>query len=208
MLINRLCQLRRLMGNQWLSPAELNELQNRKLRAVVKYACENVPYYHNLFDSVDLKPKDIQTTEDLIKIPITSRTDIQRQSPDQIISRGIDAERCIKLRKSGTTGIPLTVYLAPEEHLFRGLIEFRGLFSIGFKPNDRLVIIGSSWKRNIRWFQRLGLFRIVNISPFIEAEQQIQQTKKFKPTILWVYPSFLKILISSLNEHDAKEIEP
>jgi len=208
MLISRLFQLRRLMSNQWLSPAELNELQNRKLRTVVKHAYENVPYYHNLFDSVDLKPKDIQTTEDLMKIPITSRTDIQRQSPDQTISRGVDSERCIKLRTSGTTGVPLTVYLTPTEHRFRGLIELRGLLSIGLKPNDRLVFIGPSGKHNVRWFQRLGLFRSIKISPFIDAEHQIQQAKKFKPTILWIYPSFLKVLIRSLNERNAEEIEP
>ena len=208
MLISRLFQLRRLMSNQWLSPAELNELQNRKLRTVVKHAYENVPYYHNLFDSVDLKPKDIQTTEDLMKIPITSRTDIQRQSADQIVSRGVDSERCIKLRTSGTTGVPLTVYLTPAEHRFRGLIELRGLLSIGFKPNDRLAFIGPYRKHNARWYQRLGLFRSIKVSPFIDAEQQIQQAKKFKPTILWIYPSHLKILIRSLNERDAKEIEP
>lgn len=155
MLISRLFQLRRSMSNQWLSPAELHDLQNRKLRTVVKHAYENVPYYHNLFDSVDLKPKDIQTTEDLMKIPITSRTDIQRQSADQIVSRGVDSERCIKLRTSGTTGVPLTMYLTPAEHRFRGLIELRGLLSI-----------------------------------------------------LWIYPSFLKVLIRSLNERNAEEIEP
>lgn len=196
------------MSNQWLSRAELYDLQNRKLRAVVKHAYENVPYYHNLFDSVGLKPEDIQTTEDLIRIPITSRRDIQKQSPGQTISRGVDSERCIKLRTSGTTGVPLTVYLTPAEHHFRGLIELRGLLSIGFKPNDRLTFIGPYRKHNARWYQRLGLFRSIKISPFIDAEQQIQQAKKFKPTILWIYPSHLKILIRSLNERDAKEIEP
>ena len=208
MLISELYQLRRLMSNQWLSLSELNELRNRKLRAVVKYAYENVPYYQNLFDSVGLKPKDVQATKDLIKIPITSRTVVQRQSPDQIISRGVDSERCIKLRTSGTMGIPLTVYLTPGELRFRRLIEFRGLLAIGFKPDDRLVVIGPSRKHNTRWFQRLGLFWSTNISPFIDAEQQIQQIKKLKPTIFWVYPSCLKVLIRLLNERSAKEIAP
>jgi phenylacetate-CoA ligase len=98
MVVSELSQLRKLMSNQWLSSAELNELKNRKLRAVVKHACENVPYYNKLFDSVGLRPKHVQTIEDLIKIPITSRTDIQSQSPDQIISRDVNSERCIELR--------------------------------------------------------------------------------------------------------------
>ena len=196
------------MSNQWLSRAELYDLQNRKLRAVVKHAYENVPYYHNLFDSVDLRPEDIQTTEDLTRIPITSRRDIQKQSPDQTISRSVDSERCIQLRTSGTTGVPLTVYLTPAEHRFRELIEIRSLLSIGFKPNDRLAFIGPCETRKATWFQRLGLFRSIIIPPFIDAERQIQQVKKFKPTILWIWPSFLKVLIRSLNERDAKEIQP
>lgn len=208
MLISRLFQLRRLMSNQWLSRAELYDLQNRKLRAVVKHAYENVTYYHNLFDSVGLKPEDIQTTEDLIRIPITSRRDIQKQSPSQTISRSVDYERCIKLRTSGTTGVPLTVYLAPAEDRFRGLIEIRSLLSIGFKPNDRLAFIGPCEMRKTTWFQRLGLFRSIITPSFIDAEQQIQQVKKFKPTILWIWPSFLKVLMRSLNERDAEEVEP
>ena len=58
-----------LNKTQWLRPYEIEELQNKKLQALVKHAYENVPYYRRLFKRIGLKPDDIKTKEDLIKIP-------------------------------------------------------------------------------------------------------------------------------------------
>ena len=48
-----------------VSEEELIALQNQRLQALVRHCYENVPYYTRLFDSLNLKPADIQTREDL-----------------------------------------------------------------------------------------------------------------------------------------------
>ena len=76
-MIGEILEFRRLLKNQKLSHDALQELQNRKLRTVIRHAYENVPYYRSLFSSVGLTPEDIRTVEDLKHIPITTKDDLR-----------------------------------------------------------------------------------------------------------------------------------
>ena len=59
-----------LKKSQWYSRSKLEEIQQKKIRAIIKYAYNNVEYYHNLFKSINLVPSDIENISDLNKIPI------------------------------------------------------------------------------------------------------------------------------------------
>jgi len=48
-------KLRLLEKSQWLTHPELEYFQDRKLRSLILHSYHNVPYYHNLFRSLDLK---------------------------------------------------------------------------------------------------------------------------------------------------------
>ena len=76
--------LKELEETQWWSPEQLRELQNKKLRALIKHAYENVPYYHRIFEERSLAPNDIQTVEDLPKLPILTKDDIRQNSQDML----------------------------------------------------------------------------------------------------------------------------
>lgn len=57
---------------------------NQKLRDHLAYAYQNAPAVKALFDSVGLKPEDIQTVADLPKLPVTSKdkfTEMQQNDP-------------------------------------------------------------------------------------------------------------------------------
>ncbi len=72
--------LKELEESQWWSPNELRELQNKKLRALIKHAYENVPYYRHIFEGRGLTDKNIQTVVDLYKLSILTKDDIRRFS--------------------------------------------------------------------------------------------------------------------------------
>ena len=60
------------------------EYLNRRLRGIIQYAYKNSTAVRNKLDSVGLKPKDIQTTKDLEKIPITKKAELvelQKKNP-------------------------------------------------------------------------------------------------------------------------------
>jgi phenylacetate-CoA ligase len=56
---------------QWTPPEDLRRLQEAKLRRLVRHAYDWVDYYRDLLNSAGLKPVDIQSLDDLGKIPTT-----------------------------------------------------------------------------------------------------------------------------------------
>lgn len=65
-----------------LSIKEIKRFQDKKIRAFVKYQLPYHPFYRDLFKKNNLKFSDIKTTDDLVKIPFTSKIDIAPTEKD------------------------------------------------------------------------------------------------------------------------------
>jgi phenylacetate-CoA ligase len=200
-MIGEALELRRLMNNRRLSPTELEAVRDRKLQAMIRHAYENVPYYRSLFQSVGLLPEDIRTVKDLQHIPITTKDDLRAAGVERITAKGIDLAACQVVHTSGTTGKPFAIHLTRRDLRARKLIEFRALLSIGFRPQDRLAVLGPAQPNAMRFHQRLGFYRSVNIPPTLSLDDQIDLLKLSRPTILWAYPTVLKALLCKVNYH-------
>lgn len=61
--------------NTW-SAEKIRAWQNEKLHAFVTHAYEHTAYYKRQFDTLGIKPEDIQTIEDLQKLPIIRKQDV------------------------------------------------------------------------------------------------------------------------------------
>jgi len=91
-----------------LSRKKIRELQLKRLKEKVKKLYENVPFYHNKFKELKIKPTDIKSLEDIHKLPLTTKDDLRNNSPFGMMATSLD--NCIELHaSSGTTGIPITV---------------------------------------------------------------------------------------------------
>ena len=62
---------------QWLSPEELEAYQNRRLRAIIRHACANVPYYNRLFAQHGVRPDRIRSVGDLPTVPTLGKEQIR-----------------------------------------------------------------------------------------------------------------------------------
>jgi phenylacetate-CoA ligase len=207
-MIGEIPKLLQLFQNRKLSADESEALQNRKLRTMIRYAYDNVPYYHSLFESAGLAPEDIRTVEDLKYIPITTKDDLRAAGVERIIAQGTKLSSCSSLTTSGTTGKPFTIYFTRSDWNKRRVIEFRTLLSIGFRPRDRLAVLGPARPHRIRPHQRLGFYWSTNISPSSSIEDQIQHLQKLQPTIFWAYPSVLRALHYQVDYRLSKKISP
>ena len=69
---------REMEKTQWYSPNELQELQIKKLRALLGHAASNVPYYCNLFKKLGFNPQAVHNLADLRQITLLSKQDIKR----------------------------------------------------------------------------------------------------------------------------------
>jgi len=109
------------------------EYLNRKSREIVQYAYRHSQAVRNKLDAVGLKPKDIRTTKDLEKIPITKKTelmDLQKQSPPFGGFEGVSLSEMRRIYVS-----PGPIY-EPGESEYEELGWAQGFFATGFRPGD------------------------------------------------------------------------
>jgi len=183
MLIAAMLHLRQLRKNQWLEPERLREIQQEKLKRIVQHAYENVRYYRKLFDSAGVRPEDIDGPADLTKIPITARSELQRQSLDQIVATGVDLERCRKLTTAGSSGAPLTVFLSQMDSRFYDMGWARASLENGRRLWDRAASF-RSYRTPRFWFQGLGIWRKETISILEDLTTKIARLRRIRPDII------------------------
>ena len=111
--------LRELEESQWWPREKILELQNQRLQHLIKQACVNVPYYRHVFYERGLKPEDIKTVDDLVKLPIITRK-IVRDNFAEMIASDFPVKERVKLATGGSTGEPLTFYSTRHDHLAVG----------------------------------------------------------------------------------------
>lgn len=91
-----------------ISLKKICEIQNERLRSLVDRCYRNIPYYRDLFDKNGIKPKHIQTTDDLVRVPFTEKKDLRSLYPYGLL--GVPLERIYRFAaSSGTTGVPTLV---------------------------------------------------------------------------------------------------
>ncbi|MGD9579131.1 MAG: hypothetical protein AB7Y74_12845, partial [Syntrophorhabdus sp.] len=58
-------------------PEVIREIQNQGLRRLVKHCWEHVPFYRNRWEKIGLRPDDIRGIEDINKLPVTNKSEIE-----------------------------------------------------------------------------------------------------------------------------------
>ena len=67
-----------LEESQWQSPVEIRKFQDENVQRLIEYAYQYVPYYRRVMEEQELKPKDIQTTDELIKLPVLTKENFRK----------------------------------------------------------------------------------------------------------------------------------
>jgi len=179
----------RLRKNQWKTLRDLESLQLKRLKAIVHFAYDYVPYYHYQFDSAKFKPDDLQSYEDLQKIPITKKTDVQTNNAN-IIARGVDTSKCIGFFTSGSTGLPLKTYKDRSATWQDTALKVYAFLECGVTLTDKFV--------SVAWRQRSMMLpsQILVSSRVYKTDAITDYLSRIKPDIIYAYPSFLEELCS------------
>ena len=117
-----------------LTRPEIEKLQLERLKKTIHH-CMNSPFYKKRFEENGLTPDDIQSLDDLRKIPFTTKQDLRDTYPFGIASVSLD--KAVRLHSSsGTTGNPTVII-----HTQKDLDEWanavaRCLHMVGLRPSD------------------------------------------------------------------------
>jgi phenylacetate-CoA ligase len=191
---------------QWKDLRQIEQVQFKKLKAILKHAYYYVPYYHRLFSNAKIKPEDIRNFEDMRKIPSISKQDIQRNFPD-MVARGVNISRLPFGITSGSTGTPLKVI---HDYLFtRGTSAASGyiLFECGVRKSDNFVTVWGRESESIQWGKKyVRLWGAIGetVVPLFPPLKLVNVLRLIKPDVLNTFPSVL----CTLSNYDVSGINP
>ncbi|MEV4332706.1 phenylacetate--CoA ligase PaaK [Streptomyces sp. NPDC049597] len=190
-----------------LGREELEALQLERLRATLRHAYENVPFYRESFDKAGLRPDDCRTLADLARFPFTAKTDLRDNYPFGMFAVEQSQVRRIHA-SSGTTGRPTVVGYTERDLDTWADVVARSLRAAGARPGHKVHVaygyglftggLGAHYGA-----ERLGC-TVIPASGGMTA-RQVQLIQDFRPEIIMVTPSYMHTL---LDEFDRQGVDP
>ena len=66
-----------LEDSQWWSKEQIMQYQDEELRKLIEHSYAHVAYYRHVMDQHGLRPNDIKSTGDLVKLPVLTKDDLR-----------------------------------------------------------------------------------------------------------------------------------
>jgi phenylacetate-CoA ligase len=209
----RACALPHLAGTLGLwrvSERRLASIRRRKLQRLLRHAYENVAFYRSLWERARVRPEEVDGPEDLVRLPVVSKEDLLSCRLEERLAQGIDPSACWSSSSSGTTGHPLTVYTLPADRTRMNLGWFRAYLANGLRVSETMAaFVGRRQVRTSqRWYERLGLFRRVEIPAWWSVEEWTAQLELLRPAAITGYVMTLRLLAEHLRDHPHHRVHP
>ncbi len=201
------------MGNYYQEELEcasretIVAIQNEKLLKTVKKMYENVEYYRNKMDAAGVKPEDIQSIDDLHKLPFLTKDDLRDAYPYGLLAEPL--ENCVRIQStSGTTGKRVVAFYTQadidmwEECCARAIVAAGGTkedvvhvsYGYGLFTGGAGLNGGS---------HKVGCLTLPMSSG--NTDRQIQFMVDLQSTILCCTPSYAAYLAESIEEKGLRD---
>ncbi|WP_244624814.1 phenylacetate--CoA ligase family protein [Methanococcoides vulcani] len=177
---------------------------------MISFACDNVPYYHKLFNELRLTPSDIKTIEDLEKIPTLTKDTIKDNWED-FKPVGLDTMKYYIYSTGGSTGTPFQYRQSKYDRFLSGAMLYRGWGYGGYELGDRMVFLAGTsldvGSRSIIINKAHEISRnIRRLSSFDMGPKDMHQYAKiinsFKPRSIRGYASSVNFFANFIDENN------
>lgn len=117
---------RLLAQSEHWSKEEMRVYRDGKLRSLIAHCYENVKYYRDVMDREKIKPKDIQSAADLVKLPPLTKEAVRMHRSD-LLASNIKQMDVFWSKTGGTTGEPMRICRNVESGAWASMCYERGL---------------------------------------------------------------------------------
>ena len=118
---------------------DLERLQEKKLRALVNSVYNYSQFYRRKFDELGIKPDDVRSLDDIVKLPFTKKADLRENYPFGMFA--VPLSQIVRFHaSSGTTGKPTLVGYTQNDIRVWAESLCRGLVSCGVTHEDIIQI--------------------------------------------------------------------
>jgi phenylacetate-CoA ligase len=185
-----------------LSRERLEKLQDERLRFVVGYVYERVPFYRQRLDEAGVDPKAFGGLEDLHKLPFTRKDHLRENYPFGLFA--VPREEVARIHaSSGTTGKPTVVgYTKKDLQVFAEVVA-RSLAAAGARPG---MMLHNAYGYGL-FTGGLGLhggaealgMTVVPVSGGM-TERQVMLIQDFRPEVISCTPSYAQTLAEEFRK--------
>jgi phenylacetate-CoA ligase len=187
-----------------LSPEEIKAYQNERLNEALVYLSAKSPFYQALFLEHKIDIDSIETVEDLVRIPTTSKEDFSNKNFDFLcIPQNKVADYCTT---SGTTGSAVTIALSfndIERLSYNEAISFQCADGKAGDIYQLMLTLDRHFMAGMAYF--MGIHNLgastVRVGPG-SPQMQWENIQRFKPTTLVAVPSFLIKLVEYTQQNN------
>lgn len=199
-----------LRKTQWLSPADMRELQNEKLRRMLRHCYRNVPHYRAQMQALHIRPEDIQDQSDLRKLPLLSKREVKQHLYFDLMSDNHENSQIRKITTSGSSGQPTTVYVDHDQLEFQWAAALRTAESAGYKFGGPMIEL---WPEPFDLTPRQRTFDKIDAAlanrtriPIFELSKErmddmLETIAQVAPLIIEGYAETLHALAHHIQEH-------
>jgi phenylacetate-CoA ligase len=190
---------RALEESQWWDAQALGELRLGRLRALVRRAYAQVPYYRELMDAHAIRPESIDSLVAIARFPLLTKPDI-RAHTEALKAR--DARGLVRFNTGGSSGEPLVFYIGRERVSHDVAAKWRATRWWGVDIGDPEAVVWgspielSAQDRMRRWRDRLLRTQLIpafEMSP-ANLDRFVRAIRDLRPRMLFGYPSSLSLI--------------
>ncbi len=205
----------------------IDSVRNHRLQRTLKAVSAAHPFYRERFRSLGLKADDIETVDDLVRLPTTAKNDYIadpdafRLRPDDLPADFAVEERVlwdIAYTTGTTSGRPSPFYNTTHD-CYAILDQARRCNEAeGFRPDDRVANLypmagfpTGAFLSVVRSTMIAGLPVVHGLTGSANSEfkvrnslaEAIDKAARLKPTILWGVPSFVRRFLNEARRRQA-----
>lgn len=126
-------------SKECMSREQMRELQGKRLNKLVNLVYHNVPFYREKLQALDISPDDIQTIDDIVKLPFTTKQDLRDNYPYGLMSA--PKSDIVRVHaSSGTTGNPTIVGYTRRDLSIWSEVMSRSLAAFGVTRDDTFSV--------------------------------------------------------------------
>jgi phenylacetate-CoA ligase len=190
-----------------LSRKGMKKLQGERLAKVCERVYASVPFYKRAFDKAKIKPAQIKSIDDIVRLPFTTKLDLRDNYPFKMFA--VPMKEIIRIHaSSGTTGQPTTVGYTRYDLEIWAEAMARTMTAAGTTAND---IVQNAYGYGLftgglgahYGAEKIGA-AVIPISGG-NTQKQIMLMKDFGSTVLCSTPSFCLYIYDVMKQ---EKIDP
>jgi phenylacetate-CoA ligase len=165
------------------------------LRLLVRHAYTTTPFYRNLMAGAGLNLRDVTSTADLDRLPLTSKLLMKKVPAEDLVSAPFRKSRLRSYQTTGSTGTPFTVRRTGFEDLLLQIFNLRCMKEYGLRARDRVLRVRSrgNWEKPLLWraAETAGLFRQDRLPTTLAPRALAEALRRQRPEIIASYTAVL-----------------